>query len=201
MTDYPKAEARTGGRLSVRLGLEGMALVRQAAEREGLQVASFIIMLLVRLHILPDSYMTAIKRRPVAHFNALHGLLGVVNKIGGNCKQLATALPDTEGIEKTQNSLLRASVFLTDALQGVLVPERVNLYRLQEAITKEGFRFNVIVKSVNSGRPDLTDIQATFAAIRHAADAITTALSGNPVEDHDSLLEMALSEMRANMKK
>jgi hypothetical protein len=61
-------------------------------------------------------------------FNALHQLLGSVNKTGGNCKQLAVVYPDMDGLEKTQYSLLRASAFLTDAIQGATMPDGINLY-------------------------------------------------------------------------
>ncbi len=202
MNDDPKSkEASRTEKISVRLHPEHKMLVEQAAEREGLQIASFIIMLFVRLRILPESCMAKIKRRPVALFNALHQLLGSVNKIGGNCKQLAVVYPDMDGLEKTQYSLLRASAFLTDAIQGAAMPEGINLYRLQENMTKIGIVFNRIVKSVNSGRPDLVDLPATFTGICKAADAITASLTGHPVADDDNLMDMAMSEMRAQMQK
>jgi hypothetical protein len=81
------------------------------------------------------------------------------------------------------------------------MPEGINLYRLQENMTKIGIVFNRIVKSVNSGRPDLADLPATFTAICKAADAITASLTGHPVADDDNLMDMAMSEMRAQMQK
>jgi hypothetical protein len=64
--------------LVVRVSEEQKALVVQAAEREGLQISSFIFRLLVRLHNLPESCLKRIKRRPMPFYNALHGLLGIV---------------------------------------------------------------------------------------------------------------------------
>jgi len=182
--------------LSVRVDAEQKALVEQAAEREGLQVSSFIIMLLVRLHILPDTSLQKMKRRPVPFYNALHGLLGVVNKIGGNCKQLAAALPNVVGLDMTHAAIMEAAVAITDALKGRAIPEEVNLYRLQSDITKVGHIFNQIVRSVNMGKPSLAGLQTILIAIRDAADTITIALS-----NAQDPMEKAMEEMRANMKK
>ena len=170
--------------LSIRMHDEDKALIVQAAEREGLQLSSFFIMLLVRLKILPESRMANIKRRPVMNYTALHGLLGAVNKIGGNCKQLAAAMPNMGGLEETHASLIRAAATITDSLKGKAIPASVNLYRLEGELTKVGYAFNQIVKSVNSGNPVLAGLPDTLAALRNKADAIT----------------VALSEMRASMK-
>lgn len=167
--------------LSIRINAEHKALVVQAAEREGLQLSSFIIMLLVRFHILPESCLKKIKRRPVPLFNALHGLLGVVNKIGGNCKQLAEAFPDQDGLCQTHARIIQAAAVLTDALHGKQIPEAVNLYRLQGDITQQGYIFNQIVKSVNFGKPNLTGLPAVLHAISRSAEAISVALNGSPV--------------------
>lgn len=164
--------------LSVRVNAEQKALVVQAAEREGLQVSSFIIMLLVRFRILPDSCLRKIKRCPVPHFNALHGLLGVVNKVGGNCKQLASVFPDAKGLSQTHAHIIEAAAVVTDALHGQKVPDRVDLYRLQGDMIREGHVFNRIVKSVNVGRPNLAGLPAALFAIHKTADRIIKEMTG-----------------------
>jgi hypothetical protein len=201
----PHAKSRSY-MIGVRVDDEQKALVEQAAEREGLQVSSFIIMLLVRLHILPASSMDKIKRRPVPFYSALHELLGVVNKIGGNCKQLAAALPEMNGLHGTHSRLILAAAVITEKLQGYQMPEGVNLYRLHQGITAEGHRFNQIVKSVNSGQPNLAGLPACLAIIRQEADRITAALTGEPQEINSVLadtdiMEKAMEEMRVNMRK
>jgi hypothetical protein len=181
-------------------------LILQAAMNEGLQLSSFMTMLLVRCKILPEAAIARIKRRPVPFFTALHGLLGVVNKIGGNCKQLAAALPEIDGLHGTYSRLILSAAVITEKLQGYEMPEGVNLYRLQHSITSEGHRFNQIVKSVNIGQPNLADLPASLAAIRREADKITAALTGEPQETNSILadadiMEKAMEEMRANMRK
>jgi hypothetical protein len=193
--------------LSIRVNAEQKALVVQAAEREGLQISSFIIMLLVRLRILPDRCLKKIKRCPVPHFNELHGLLGVVNKIGGNCKQLAVFYPDHAGLSRAHAQIIQAAAIITDALRGKKVPEGVNLYQLQGDLTREGYVFNQIVKSVNIGRPNLAGLQDALAAIGNGANAITAALSGLPVRavvapEHKSIKPSPEAVLRkATMKK
>ena len=186
--------------LSIRINAEHKVLVVQAAEREGLQLSSFIIMLLVRFHILPESCLKKIKRRPVPFFNALHGLLGVVNKIGGNCKQLADALPDHGGLHQAHAQIIQAAATLTDALQGKQLPETVNLYRLQGDITQQGYIFNQIVKSVNSGNPNLAGLPAVLHAIARSAEAITAALNGSPVTGSEVSIGQAPEDMLARMR-
>jgi hypothetical protein len=181
-------------------------LIVQAAMNEGLQLSSFMTMLLVRCKILPEAAIARIKRRPVAFFTALHGLLGVVNKIGGNCKQLAAAMPQLDGLHSTHSRLILAAAVITEKLQGYEIPEGVNLYRLQQGITAEGHRFNQIVKSVNMGQPNLAGLPASLAAIRQEADKITAVLTGEPQETNSILadadiLEKAMNEMRTNMRK
>jgi hypothetical protein len=183
-------------RLSVRMATEHYDLVHEAAEREGLQISSFIIMLLVRFDILPESCLKRIKRRPVPFFNALHGLLGIVNKIGGNCKQLAVALPNTDGLIHTHDQIVLAAAAITDALQGRKIPEGVNLYRLQGDITQQGHVFNQIVKSVNAGNPSVNGLPAVLHSIARSAVTITAALNGNLIEADEVLTEMAMDEMR-----
>jgi hypothetical protein len=183
-------------RLSVRMTTEHYSLVEMAAEREGLQISSFVIMVLVRLHILPESCLMKIKRRPVPFFNALHGLLGVVNKIGGNCKQLAISFPNVEGLHQTHTKIIAAAAAITDALQGIAVPESVNLYRLQGDITQTGHVFNQIVKSVNTGNPNLSGLPYVLHAITRNAVAITATLNGEHVADEElpHNMRMAASE-------
>jgi hypothetical protein len=192
----PKQEKRRQPMLVVRVSEEQKALVVQAAEREGLQISSLIIMLLVRFHILPENCLKRIKRRPVPFFNALHGLLGIVNKIGGNCKQLAVALPNMEGLIQTHGQIIGASAAITDALQGKKISETVNLYRLQGDITQQGHVFNQIVKSVNAGNASLKGLPAVLHSIARSAVTITAALNGNLIEADEALMEMAMDEMR-----
>ena len=189
--------------IGVRVNEEQKALVVQAAGREGLQVSSFIIMLLVRLRILPDTCLKKLKRRPVPYFNALHGLLGIVNKIGGNCKQLAAALPDMAELHVTHALIIAAASVITDAFQGKKIPEGVNLYRLQGDITQKGYAFNQIVKSVNAGQPSVAGLPAVLHAISGSAAAIAAALTGELMHSPDNgndLMEKAMQEMRTNMK-
>jgi len=194
--DKPRASM-----IVVRVNDEQKALVVQAAEREGLQISSFIIMLLVRVRILPDSCLKRLKRRPVPFFNALHGLLGVVNKIGGNCKQLAVSFPDMDSLHQTHTQIVLAASAITDALQGKRVPEDVNLYRLQTDITQKGHDFNQIVKSVNAGKPNLAGLPVVLKAINDSADTITSALTNGLLENYETLTDRAMSEMRNNMNK
>lgn len=176
----PKEQAKSS-MIVVRVDHEQKGLVTQAAEREGLQVSSFLIMLLVRCGILPECAVKKLKRRPVPYYNALHGLLGVINKIGGNCKQLNAVLPNTKGLSLAHASVIQAAASVIEALKGYPIPEGINLYRLQGDITREGYVFNQIVKSVNSGRPNLGQLPTTLAAIRSAADVITVSLTGKRV--------------------
>ena len=186
--------------LVIRVSDEQKALVEQAAEREGLQVSSFIIMLLVRFHVLPDICLETVKRRPVAFFTALHGLLGVVNKIGGNCKQLADAFPDVAGLHHAHAEIIAAAAAITDALHGKRMAQDVNLYRLQDEMTNTGHVFNQIVKSVNSGRPNLARLPDSIQAIAQNAAAVTIALNGTrPMKvgtgDMLSAMRMAAKEL------
>ena len=185
--------------LSIRMYDEDKALIVQAAEREGLQLSSFFIMVLVRLKILPESRMAKIKRRPVEGYNVLHGLLGVVNKIGGNRKQLA-ALPDANGLGEAHASLIRAAAAITDCLKGKPIPASVNIYRLQEKLTNSGYALNQIVKSINIGRPDFNSLPETLAAVRDSADSITAALTGEPIEDSATIRQKAQADIRISMK-
>lgn len=183
--------------LVVRVSEEHKALVVEAAEREGLQISSFIIMLLVRFHILPESCLKRMKRRPVPFFNALHGLLGIVNKIGGNCKQLDAVMPAMDELRQTQEQIILTAAAITDALHGKKIPKGINLYRLQGDITQQGYVFNQIVKSINAGNPNITGLPAVLNSITRSAATISTTLNG--VTD-DDLSEMALQEMRDNMQ-
>ncbi len=193
-------------KLSVRLAPEHYSLVEQAANREGLQLSSFITMLLVRVHILPESCLKQIKRRPIPLFRELHSLLGTLNLIGGNCKQLASALPDTAGLRTTHASLIRAADAVTDALQGKPVPVNTNVYRLEGQLTAIGYSFNDIVRSVNMGRPQLIDLPEVLSSLTRSADTITATITGRPVGNPDmayvrGLSVRAVSNVKAEMKK
>jgi len=193
-------------RLSVRMTQEDYGLVDQAAENQGLEISSFIIMLLVRLHILPDSCLKRLKRRPVPLFTELHDLIGAVNKIAGNCKQLATAMPETPGLRSTQSSLQRAAASITDAMQGKAIPVGVNLYEMLADLTEAGYVFNEIVKSVNMGKPELSGLRSTLAEICKITTSIAVAFTGKPSHNADTsyvkdLAELAMEEMRGNMRK
>jgi hypothetical protein len=196
--------------ISVRVDEEQKTLVKQAAESEGLQLSSFIIMLLVRFHVLPELCLKKIKRRPVPFFNELHALLGVVNNIGGNCKQLLAAMPELSGVRGTQGSLQGVSEAVTDALFGKSLPADVDLERHQESFRKIGAAFNDIVRSVNKGRPELEDLPEVLSAIRDSADALASVLTGKPVMGGEmgyvkdlakDTMETAMEEMRANMRR
>ncbi|MDD2324407.1 MAG: hypothetical protein PHW63_00120 [Alphaproteobacteria bacterium] len=160
----------------VRVNAEQKALVVQAAEREGLQLSSFILMVLVRVRILPQSCLKALKRRPVACFTELHDLLGIVNKIGGNCKQLKSALPDVEGLAATHSQLIHAASVLTNALHGGRLPHGINLYHFQDELTKLGHGFNQAVKNVNMGRSDDRSLSSFLYAIERQAAKLSLAL-------------------------
>lgn len=162
--------------LSIRMKTAQKALIVQAAEREGLQLSSFILMVLVRVRILPQSCLKALKRRPVACFTELHDLLGIVNKIGGNCKQLKSALPDVEGLAATHSQLIHAASVLTDALHGGKLPHGINLYRFQDELTKLGHGFNQAVKNVNIGRADDRSLSSFLYAIERQAAKLSLAL-------------------------
>jgi len=196
-------QARTK-KISVCLTPTQYNLVDEAANNEGLRLSSFMIMLLVRLHILPDSSLKKLKRRPVPFFNELHALLGAVNKIGGHCKQLAAVMPETKGLDEIHASLTRAAYAITDILRGKKIPAGVSLYRLQSDLTKAGQHFNDIVKSINTGNPDLSDLVPVLTHIHECAEAISAALTGQPirqVDTHEAIMEKAMDEMRLNMRK
>ena len=187
--------------IGVRVDDEQKALITQAAEREGLQISSFIIMLLVRNHVLPEKSLKIVKRRPVVLFNALHGLLGVVNKTGGNCKQLAVAFPNMEGLHQAHAEVIAAAAAITDALHGKKISEGINLYRLEDEMTKTGHDFNQIVKSVNVGRPNLIGLPGTLQAIAQSAATITIALNGTrPIEDKKYLFRSVRDEVCGRRK-
>ena len=181
--------------LSIRMDADQKAMVVQAAEREGLQISSFIIMLLVRCRILPESCLKRIKRRPVPLFNALHGLLGIVNKIGGSCKQLAVVYPDMTTLRQTQAKIIQTAVLLTDALQGKKIPEDINLYRMQGDLTQRGYVLNQIAKSVNSGRPSLEGLPAVLRGINQSACAVIAALNGGSMPKAKDLFRDAENEV------
>lgn len=162
--------------LSIRMKTAQKALIVQAAEREGLQLSSFILMVLVRVRILPQSCLKTLKRRPVAYFTELHDLLGIVNKIGGNCKQLKSALPDVEGLAAAHGQLIHAASVLTDALHGGKQPHGINLYRFQDELTKLGHGFNQAVKNVNMGRADGRSLSSFLYAIERQAAKLSLAL-------------------------
>jgi len=183
--NLPKEKSRTL-MIGVRVNAEQKASIEMAAEREGLQVSSFIITLLVSRKVLPDSCLRKLKRYPVPLYCALHGLLGVANSMGERCKQLTAALPNSEvcaELNQTHTHIIEATAAIADALRGKATPEGVNLYRLQTDIAKLGQKFNRLVKSVNIGKPDLSGLSATLAAIANAADTITAALTGQTVLD------------------
>jgi hypothetical protein len=176
----PKEKTRTL-MIGVRVNEDQKACVEMAAEREGLRVSSYIITMLVRLKVLPEGSLRKLKRYPVPYYCTLHGLLGAVNTIGGNCKQLASILPDGDvcsGVHKTHARIIDAAAAITEALRGKAIPEDVNLYRLQADMSKLGRVFDRIVKSVNIGKPDLAGLPTTLAAITYAANTITAALTG-----------------------
>lgn len=168
-------------RLSVRLADDEYALVEAAANREGLQIASFIIMLLVRVHILPEKCLRKIKRRPVPLFNELHALYGTLNLIGGNFKQLNAAMPELPNVRGTHTCLMRAADTVSDALQGKAVPQNAAPAKLDHKLTAIGYSFNDIVRSVNMGRPQLGDLPEVLAAIKQTAYLITSLISGKPI--------------------
>ncbi|MDD3289153.1 MAG: hypothetical protein PHX43_09190 [Alphaproteobacteria bacterium] len=195
----PKRKSRSE-MIGVRVDAEQKKLIDAAAEREGLQISSFIIMILVRVRILPDCCLKKLKRRPVPFFNELHGLLGTANLIGGNCKQLAVALPDVVGLRAARASINRAASAITDSLQGRAIPASVNLYKLDGALTDAGYNLNDIVRSVNMGKPELSELRATLAGIARAAEAITAALTGRQIQNTDvayvkDLAKLAMEEM------
>jgi hypothetical protein len=207
--------------IGFRVSDERREILEKAAERAGLRIGSYIIKLFIEWKIFPDKGRKNLKRRPVPSYKALHDMLGVVNKIGGNCKQLSVAMPDTNGLIQTQAYLIRAAAVLTYALHGKKIPDEVNLYELHEAITRDGYGFNQIVKSVNMRKPNLTGLPSTLAAIRASADAIIEAMSGEPLKnadgqapvddiimgedegavEQDRMMELAMEEMRMNMRK
>jgi hypothetical protein len=196
----PKEEPRTE-MVGVRLDSEQKKLVEDAAEREGLQISSFFIMLLVRAHILPSNCLKKIKRRPVLFFNELHQLIGTINKIGGNCKQLAEALPHTAGLRSTHASINRAAEAVTDAIQGKPVTAQINLATFETKLTDQGYAFNDIVRSVNMGKPQLSGLRAVLASISDTADAITVVLTAEPIACEADESKAASGEIRATMKK
>ncbi len=199
--------------LGFRLDAEERTLVVEAADREGLGISGFIILLLIRAKVLPESCMKKLRRRPMPLYNALHELLGVVNKIGGNCKQLSRVVEDVDGLSEAHACLIQAAAIITDALLGVPVPDGVNLYRLQGNITEIGHRFNLIVKSVNTGRPNLVRLPETLSLIGKYADDISIALASNPIrpvikaknhpiaEKIEVPAKPALEDVRLNMKR
>jgi hypothetical protein len=183
------------------LEYEHYGLIEDAAEREGLEISSFIIMLLVRAHILPDSYLKKIRRRPIPFYNELHRLLGTINKIGGNCKQLAEALPHAAGLRSTHASINRAAEAVTDAIQGKPVTAQINLATFETKLTDQGYAFNDIVRSVNMGKPQLSGLRSVLASISATADAITVALTAEPIAYDPDVQKTATDEIRATMKK
>jgi hypothetical protein len=187
-------------KLSVRLIPAYYELVKQAANNEGLQISSYIVMLLVRRHILPEICLKTIKRCPVQFFNELHELQGVINNIGGNCKQLLSAMPGVAGVKGALASLQGASDAVTDALFGKSIPAGVDLERYKAGLTTIGTAFNLIVRSVNMDRPELADLPEVLAAICGSTDDLASALRGTPGSNEDPT-EAALEEMRANMRK
>ncbi|MGB9151583.1 MAG: hypothetical protein WCD70_00665 [Alphaproteobacteria bacterium] len=187
--------------ISIRINAYLKKLIEEAAEREGLQVASFIIMVLVRAHILPSSCMKIIKRRPVPFFTELHQLMGTINKVGGNCKQMADALPHTAGLRSTHACINRAAEAVTDALQGKPIPAKINLSKFEGELTDEGYAFNDIVRSVNMGKPQLSGLRTILASISDTTDAITMALTSEPLAQDNDEPKLATDEIRATMKK
>lgn len=173
--------------IGVRVDAEQKQLIEKAAEREGLQVSSFIIMLLVRLRILPESCMKNLKRNAVPNFNDLHALFGTVNRIGGNFKQLSSAMPDISTLRPAHMNLLQSADAITDALQGKKIPENANLQKLDNDLTSIGYAFNDIVRSVNMGKPELSNLPAVLAAITRTSNAIIATLTGKPEKTIDSL--------------
>lgn len=182
--------------LSIRMKTAQKALIVEAAEREGLRVSSFIIMTFARLHILPNSCLKTLKHCPVPAFKELHGLLGVVNKISGNCQQLTYALSETPELHQAKVKLMLTAAALSDALRGNKVPEGINLHRFQAEMTEIGYAFNQIVKSVNAGKPQLEELPATLFAISKGAATITQALKGGHLEPDSQRKENILDTMR-----
>ena len=145
--------------------------------------------------------MKKIKRRPVPFFTDMHKLLGTINKIGGNCKQLADALPHAAGLRSTHFCLNRAASTVTDAMHGKPMLGRVNLSKFEGELTDIGYAFNDIVRSVNMGKPQLSSLRAILARIADTADAITTALIGEPIAQDSNIPKLAADEIRTKMKK
>jgi hypothetical protein len=192
--------------IGVRVDWEQKEMVERAAEREGLQMSSFLIMLLVRCRILPESSLDKLKRKPMPFYNALHGLLGVVNNIGGNFKQLSNAMPDTVGLKAAHASIIRAASAITETMRGRPLPTVLNFYEFQGRLTGVGYELNEIVRSVNKGQPRLEGLPGVLGSICLIADEITAMLTGQPVEITDpiyraDLAELAMEEMRLIMQK
>jgi hypothetical protein len=201
MTYNQEAEIKSrSSMLVVRVDKDQKRLVEDAAQREGLQISSFFMMLLVRANILPSSCLRKIKRRPVPFFNVLHQLLGTINKIGGNCKQMDDALPHTTGLRSTHDFVNHAAEAVIDAIQGKAIPANVNLAKFEGELTDQGYAFNAIVRSVNMGKPQLAGLPAVLKNISQTANAITLAL-GNDYSAGNNLVSEPTGEIRARMKK
>jgi tRNA(Ile)-lysidine synthase TilS/MesJ len=75
----------------------------------------------------------------------------------------------------------------------------VNLYRIQRNLTRQGYALNELVKIMNTGKYIVAGLSEALILVRVTADNAAIALSGG--EDSDALTDMAMEEMRANMKK
>jgi len=191
-------------KITLRLSPTNKARVVEYATNQGLGVASCLVMLLVKVGALPASCIRKVKRAPVKLYVELHSLLGELNKIGGNCKQLGATYPDLHEINHIYDHIALACFVITEKLQGQPVPEGVNLYALQKRLVTEGRIFNQIVKSVNCGKPCLVGLEACLNALCLEADRITAAMTGQPYENNPLLaevdqMERAMAEMRKNL--
>lgn len=184
---------------------EYKAMIMKAAARYGLQLSSYMTMLLVRDEAIPNEAMEGIKRCPAKSFAGLYKLLTAINRIGINCKQLAAVMPDVDGLHKTHQRIMLTASIITDKLYGESVPESVRLDELLQGVDNIGKKFNAIVRSVNMKRPQLADLPETLIAIRASANFVITALNGELPEtaellNEEDVLELAMEEMFANMR-
>ena len=195
MTDEPRGTSLIGFRLDD----ADRMLVIKAAEREGLQLSSFFLFLLVRCGILPKSRLMKLKRLMVANYKPLHRLLMVVNNIAGLCKQLVGKVENDEGLEATQIALVRAAASITDCLKGKPVADIERIIRIKAFLTINGQALNQAVKAVHSGKNYITGLTEFLVVIRLTANSIAHDLGDG--SESETLTDMAMAEMRANMRK
>ena len=195
MTDEPRGTSLIGFRLDD----ADRMLVIKAAAREGLQLSSFFLFLLVRCGILPKSRLMKLKRLMVANYKPLHRLLMVVNNIAGLCSQLVGKVENDEGLEATQIALVRAAAAITDCLKGKPVADIERIIRIKAFLTINGQALNQAVKAVHSGKNYITGLTEFLVVIRLTANSIAHDLGDG--SESETLTDMAMAEMRANMRK